>query len=1739
MTKYKILYKTIFILSVFLFVFLVLPKQALAVTCPSAGTGDWNNTGTWTGCTGGNGTTANTPGSNDTAIITSNHTVTLTGNETVNALQFNGAATAAILSINSGITLAVTTSVTVLGNLGAATSATIQDGSGAGIITAASLTVGITGTSTLNSSVATLFTSTVSTFTISGAVSTNCQTNGAGNRKNQTTINLSSGSMSVTGTITLCGTGQGALFQMNQESQNATLTTSAATPWSITAPGAATLNGTGATVNYSGAAQPILVVNYTNLTLSGSGTATGAVTSVTGALSMSGSVAWTQDAITSTISSVTLNGTSSLTTGANMTISGNLTVGSGTTFTTGANFTLAVTGTTSVSGTLANSNTGTKTYTGAVTINSGGSFTNANNSSLTFQGGLTNNSSGTVSFGTTGTTVTFSTNTQAIAGSQSITFGATVAITGAITVTNNNNSTVTVSGDLTGSAGGSTWQQGTNSTTLFAGAVLATGTLDASTNTPNTVEYSANGTQTIKAPSSSYWHLTLSGTGTSTKTAGAALTVNGTFTIGGNSTFAGGTSLTHNFGGSWVVNTTAASSPYSFTTSGTVNFNTPGTPAATSITGSSSQTIAFNVLNINNTSGFSISNNISASGNLTVANSVTFTPGATNTISGTGTLTGNGTVKVTKISATNDFLLQYSISNLTLTNLTVDYAGVNQGFSDTTYGNVLISANSIQTGAGTGTIGGTFTVGASGVFTPSSGTTTFNSGASISNSGTLTFASITIASGATVTTSSSFTINGTLTNSSTATFEPSGGTITMATTGWSIVNSGTSLKFNNLTISETPTIQPTSSFSVNGTLNVNSTKTLSPTAGTITMTGGSIANNGGAAANLEFFNLTISASVTANSQSFNIKGDTSITGTLTVSSGSGTITAKGDVTGTGTVSLTSGTFIQSVAAGKQFGPTSTNDWTFNNLTFSSSTGSQTITTTTTSTGKVVIGATLTLSANTTLDAGNRTWNLTATGTPFSISGTPTPKTSTFNYHGSSSGVTVTGASYYNLGVGTNANGTATLFTLGGDTTVGNVLTIGDAASSANDTLDCSTRTLTLSGTGTPFNRTAFGLFTASSSTVNYTGTSAGVNISAETYYNLGAGTTGDANTVAYTLAGNTIVGSVLTVGAASGAGPHSLDGSNRTLTLSATGTPFVINTQGTYTPSTSTVIYSGTSAPVNVAGASYYNLEVGTTGDGNTATYTLSADTTASRVLTIGASSGAGIHSLDGSTRTLTLSGTTGSPLSIGSQGAFTASSSTVNYTGNNTGGDTTINATPAYFNLGLGGGSAENYIPSTSLSISNDLTMNANGTLIGTNSVTVNGSVTGSGTITLTGGTFEQRVAAADNFGTTGGSNPWSFVTLLFSNSSGADRTITTQTGGSGTITVSTLLQVGKALDSNQTILDAGNRTWTLSGTNGTPFDIVSPSSSTSLTANSSTFSYTGANGSGDTTIQSATYNNLTLNASDIFVPEASPLNINGDLTVTTGTLSMTTNDLNVGSSGIASSGDISVAGSLTQSASGTTTVKTSTGGVASIGGAGTVTFYNLTIAPAVAAEPTITLGTGASQTITVSNDLTIGNGTNAVTVTAASNNPALDINGSVSISASGTLTAPGSTGSFNVAVNFTNNGTFNHNSGTVTFDTTATSILNGSGSPAITFSGIAFPTAAKIVQFTAGKTFRINGLFTVTGSAGNLIRLNSTSAGSQWTINHQGTESISYARVQDSACDGTSTQITLDTMSVDAGNN
>ena len=82
------------------------------------------------------------------------------------------------------------------------------------------------------------------------------------------------------------------------------------------------------------------------------------------------------------------------------------------------------------------------------------------------------------------------------------------------------------------------------------------------------------------------------------------------------------------------------------------------------------------------------------------------------------------------------------------------------------------------------------------------------------------------------------------------------------------------------------------------------------------------------------------------------------------------------------------------------------------------------------------------------------------------------------------------------------------------------------------------------------------------------------------------------------------------------------------------------------------------------------------------------------------------------------------------------------------------------------------------------------------------------------------------------------------------AGETIST-TGGTDTITVTTLLQIGKATDAQTTTLNANNRTWILSG-GGTPLNITSKGL---LSAGTSTFRFTTGS-----TIPGATYYNLDL---------------------------------------------------------------------------------------------------------------------------------------------------------------------------------------------------------------------------------------------------------------------------------------
>lgn len=231
-----------------------------------------------------------------------------------------------------------------------------------------------------------------------------------------------------------------------------------------------------------------------------------------------------------------------------LTVGGDLYVQSGTL--SPAN-TVSVTGLTTLDGTLSiTSATGTKTFTGGVDINAGGTFSNNTVAeAVTIGGDFTND--GTFNSGTGaytfnsagqwagGSTIAFGggvTVSAARANNATVTVAGTLAITGAVTLTNN--ASVDATGAITGSVAGSTWTNAANSTLLVGGAMLATGTLNASAS-GNTVNYDGTGAQTIKLPAAGYFHLTASNGNTKTLPAG-------TVDVGGDLTVATGTTLTAN-----------------------------------------------------------------------------------------------------------------------------------------------------------------------------------------------------------------------------------------------------------------------------------------------------------------------------------------------------------------------------------------------------------------------------------------------------------------------------------------------------------------------------------------------------------------------------------------------------------------------------------------------------------------------------------------------------------------------------------------------------------------------------------------------------------------------------------------------------------------------------------------------------------------------------------------------------------------------------------------------------------------------------------------------------------------------------------------------------------------------------------------------------------------------------------------------------------------------------------------
>ena len=337
-------------------------------------------------------------------------------------------------------------------------------------------------------------------------------------------------------------------------------------------------------------------------------------------------------------------------------------------------------------------------------------------------------------------------------------------------------------------------------------------------------------------------------------------------------------------------------------------------------------------------------------------------------------------------------------------------------------------------------------------------------------------------------------------------------------------------------------------------------------------------------------------------------------------------------------------------------------------------------------GKTITTPKLFINTSGTITADSNTFDISADTTPVTFTGTFSAGTSTFKYNATTNNVTTALGTYYNLEFGsTSDSSTGRTFTLGGATTVSNVLTVGNASSTNSDTFSASSYILTLSGSSTPFVVTSKGAFTYATSTVNYLGSSS-TNITALTYYNMGVGTTSDTGTgVTYTLLANTTVNNVTTVGNASSTNSDTLAIAGYTFTVGGTTNTFVITAKGAWSTTTGTVNYVTTAGNANIAAGTYYNLGVGTTTDSTTGrTFTMAGSITVNNTITVGnaTSTNNDTFSTGASAYILTLAASGTTPWNVTAKGATTLSgSSTVNYIGSSA---TTVRGA-TYYSLGVG----------------------------------------------------------------------------------------------------------------------------------------------------------------------------------------------------------------------------------------------------------------------------------------------------------------------------------------------------------------------------------------------------------------------------------------------------------------------
>lgn len=979
----------------------------------------------------------------------------------------------------------------------------------------------------------------------------------------------------------------------------------------------------------------------------------------------------------------------------------------------------------------------------------------------------------------------------------SFTSTGTLTLSSGRTLTNNGVATIASLG-----SGSGTWIQGIGSTLNYGGTSI-TPTLTASAN-GNTVNYTANAA--INGKGTTYYNLGIG--------VGASLSANRQYSFSSNTLVTnvltvGPTSgdYTVMLKGSGIIYLSGTGTPLVMNAKGLLGTDSsnPSYIYYVSDGPSTVTSTSYYILSVGNTDNLTADRTYTLGGDVTTSS---FTVGASSGIykayldaaSYTITINNSGTSCTVGwglyFNSYGDFIASTSTVNYIGDCTTLNYI-ISKTFYNLNIGGSGITGNRTYAPANALRVTNNFTIGAASGYTANFDTdasgTVYNLTAgniTINPAGTLTANSSTI----TITgTGSPFVNNGTFTQGSSVVNYTGNGITTV-----------TPLTYWQLQIGNTTGLSAGRTYTLGGNVIVSSTLSIGPSSGTYT----------------HILDTNSSSSYSLTASSINIQSK----GILTANASTITLTGASLTTGGTFNANTSTVNYQSNSNTTVTGATYYNLQLGVGATLTSN-RTYTLSANATVTNLLTIGQTASAYIIT-FSPSSYTLNISGQGTPVVINsfngvdtGVFSNSAGTVNYIGNEATV-VAGTTYYNLQIGNTTTQTASrTYTLGGNTTVKNVLTIGSATNNNGyiHTLDASNYTITLDTAATPFVINTYGSFTASTSTVNYAANAAQT-IKAATYFNLQAGV-GTSLTAArnYTLGGNVIVANVMSIGPTGGNYTATLNPSTYTVILSGTSVPLNVNSKGAVSGSAGTVNYIG-DGPTTIAGADYYHLQIGnTTIQTADRTYTLGGNVSVGGTLTVGPSSGSYTHTLDGANYTLTLKGA--NPMLINTNGAFTSSSSTVNFAGNS---NQSVNALN-YYNLQIGVGAtitaARTYTLTGNVAVANVLTV---GVGLGSTLATFSGgasnyttTLSGNGTplvinsqgaISTTQGTIKYTGTAANITMT-----PYYNLNLTDAVNDSADTTMTFD--NTGTVTVAGLFTVDGTDDNDRVNLvsnSPGNQ-WSL----------------------------------------------------------------------------------------------------------------------------------------------------------------------------------------------------------------------------------------------------------------------------------------------------------------------------------------